>query len=165
MPAGAVWFAQACCSAGGAGESHYEGLLEPESVPAVITELIASLGPVVSPAVLRMLGRPKPVRAIFGHVEPTFDWSLRDPESGQNFATELITGLSSNLHHGTPLGQILADYRNGIGVLNTKWANGRRDFRAGDDALLSQMTRWRLTAIDRQSLVLLGDPTVTLPRI
>ena len=108
MPAGAVWFAQACCSAGGAGESHYEGLLEPESVPAVITELIASLGPVVSPAVLRMLGRPKPVRAIFGHVEPTFDWSLRDPESGQNFATELITGLSSNLHHGTPLGQILS---------------------------------------------------------
>ena len=33
----------------------------------------------------------------------------------------------------------------------------------GDTSLLELMTRLRLTAVDRQSLVLLGDPTVTLP--
>ena len=34
---------------------------------------------------------------------------------------------------------------------------------ARDTSLLELMTRLRLTAVDRQSLVLLGDPTVTLP--
>ena len=163
MPPGSIWFAQACCSAGGAGESSYAGLVQPGTVVDTALSAVAALGPVVSPAALRLLGRKAPVRAVFGHVEPTFDWTLQDPTSGQTFTRDLVKALSSNLHFGAPAGYAFEDYRLGVGTINSKWATARQNFKAGDTELLDEMARLRLTAIDRQSMVLLGDPTVTLP--
>ena len=163
MPAGSIWFAQACCSAGGAGESNYTGLIQPGTIVDSALSAVAALGPVVSPAALRLLGRESPVRAILGHVEPTFDWTLRDPSSGQTFTADLVKALSSNLHFGAPAGYAFEDYRLGVGSINSKWAKARQAFTASNTELLDEMARLRLTAIDRQSLVLLGDPTVTLP--
>lgn len=163
MPSGAIWFAQACCSAGGAGASSYSGLIAPGTVVDTALSAVAALGPMVSPAALRLLGRKSPVRGVFGHVEPTFDWTLQDPSSGQTFTADLVKALSSNLHFGWPAGYAFEDYRLGVGTINSKWARARTDFKAGDRELLDEMARLRLTALDRQSMVLLGDPTVTLP--
>lgn len=164
MPAGSVWFCQACCSAGSAADSSYSQLLEPGSTARLVVDAVAALGSTVAPAPLALLKRPHPVRAVFGHVEPTFDWTLKDGATHQRLANDLVTGLSTNLHHGQPLGLVLASYRNGIGVLTTRWLETYTKFNQDHDpALLSAMTRLRLTAWDRQSLVLLGDPTVRIP--
>jgi hypothetical protein len=166
MPAGCVWFAQACCSAGSSGLSSYSGLLEPDTTAYAAVTAVESLGSTVAPAPLALLKRAHPVRAVFGHVEPTFDWTLKDEETGQKLGGHLIEGLSSNLHHGQPLGLAFADYRAGVGVLTTRWGElaGRLN-RDHDTSVLPDMTRLRLTAWDRQSLVLLGDPTVRIPAL
>ena len=163
MPAGAVWFAQACCSAGGAGQTTYEGLLRPGTAAHAVVSEVAALGPVVAPAALRLLGRPDPVRAVVGHVEPTFSWTLKADVTGQLLGGTLVTALTSNLHHGQPVGYAFDHYRRGVGQLYAEWATGRVRLEQGDTSGLEALTRVRLTAVDRQSLVLLGDPTVTLP--
>jgi hypothetical protein len=163
IPAGAVWFAQACCSAGSTGQSSYRGLLKEGSTAWSVVEAVAANGSVVAPAPLALLARKKPVRAVLGHVEPTFDWTLRDDQTGQKLGGSIVAALSSNLHHGMPLGLAFQEYREGIGVITTQWAKLAEQLNANDTAVLPRMTRLRLTAWDRQSLVLLGDPTVTLP--
>ena len=162
FPAGSVWFAQACCSAGGAGDSTYEGLLKPKTLAHTVVSEVAALGPTVAPGALRLLGRPNPVRAVLGHVEPTFSWTLRADGTGQLLGGTLVTALTSNLHHGQPVGYAFDHYRRGVGQLYSQWAGDRVRLEKGDASVLETLTRVRLTAVDRQSLVLLGDPTVTL---
>lgn len=163
VPAGAIWYAQACCSAGSDGQSQYEGLLDPGSTPSAVVTAIAGAGPTVSPAPLGLLGRTDPVRAVVAHVEPTFDWTLRTPH-GQGLGHDVVAALTSNLFaDGQPLGMALAGYREAVGVLNTDWTRLRTQLDNGDTEVLDSMTWLRLTALDRQALVLLGDPTVTLP--
>jgi hypothetical protein len=168
MPHGAIWYAQACCSAGGDSISHYEEVLTPGTdAYAAVTE-VAKLGASVAPAVTRLLGRPNPTRAILGHVEPTFDWTLRVPETGQTLGGHIVSALSDNLiGDHQPVGFAFSDYRAGVGELNTQWISVLDQLRSADTrqqltALRNTLTRLRLTAIDRQSLVLLGDPTVTI---
>ncbi len=169
MPSGTIWYAQACCSAGGDSVSNYEGLLTPGSVASTTLEHVAGLGATVAPAVTAMLGRSKPVRAVLGHVEPTFDWTLRVAETGQGLGTHIVSALSDNLiGERQPLGFAFADYRAGVGELHTQWVSTQKQLpRAADvtqrDRIRDTLTRLRLTAIDRQSLVLLGDPTVAYP--
>lgn len=162
MPAGAVWYAQACCSAGSDGVSHYAGLLAPGTVVHATLEAVARLGPTVSPAALRLLSRERPVRAVLGHVEPTFDWTLRVPRTGQRLGADIVTALTSNAYAGEPLSHALRDYRAGVGELHTQWADRRMALEGGDPRVREELTWLRLTALDRQSLVLLGDPTVTI---
>jgi len=164
MPAGSVWFAQACCSAGSSAESSYIGLLAEGSTARSAVDAVAAIGSTVAPAASALLKRERPVRAVIGHVEPTFDWTLKDEETKQKFGGDIIAALSSNLHHGQPLGLAFAAYREGIGVLTTRWVKlAVRLNRDHDKSVLPTMTRLRLTAWDRQSLVLLGDPTVRIP--
>lgn len=166
MPGGAVWFAQACCSAGSSAESRFSDLLAAGTTARAVVDAVTSLGSAVAPAPLALLSRERPVRAVFGHVEPTFDWTLRDPETGQRFGGDLVGALSSNLHHGQPIGLILSEYRAAVGVLTNRWVKLSVQLnRDHDNSVLPTMTRLRLTAWDRQSLVLLGDPTVHLPAI
>lgn len=162
MPAGAIWHAQACCSAGSEGDSKYHDLLEPGDVLAII-DRVAALGPSVAPAATALLGRPAPVRAVIGHVEPTFDWTLRDEHTGQGLGGHLVAALSTNLFAGQPVGLAFEAYRSGVGVLNSQWHHLRDLLNEGQTWVRPALTRLRLTSIDRQSLVLLGDPTVTLP--
>ncbi len=163
MPAGSVWFAQACCSAGSDATSHYDGLVKEGTVVADTLTGIAALGARVAPAPLRLLGRPNPVRAVLGHVEPTFDWTLRVLATGQQLGSDIVTGLTSNAFNGQPMGYAFSEYRAGVGVLHTRWADRRAALDDGDASVRPELTWLRLTALDRQALVLLGDPTVTLP--
>ncbi|MCX4529211.1 hypothetical protein OG982_26555 [Streptomyces sp. NBC_01551] len=164
LPGGCIWFAQACCSAGGAGASLYTALLEPQWPAAATVEAVAQCGPVVAPAALEVLGRKNPVRAVLGHVEPTFSWTLQVKSTGQILGGRIVNALSSKLYDGVPLAHAFADYRADVGQLYYKWFTLQA--RLNDDAdtrVLDEMRRIRLAALDRQSLVLLGDPTVSLP--
>jgi hypothetical protein len=164
MPPGAVWYAQACCSAGSAGPSSYVGLLPPGSAAATVTGEVAALGSTVAPAPMRLLGREKPIRGFLGHVEPTFDWTLRVAGTGQGLGHRVVEALSTNLYGGAqPLGYAFADYRAEVGVLHAQWAEARQTVADGDITTRPEATRLRVAALDRQSLVLLGDPTVGLP--
>ena len=104
-----------------------------------------------------------------GHVEPTFDWTLRVAETGQGLGTHIVSALSDNLiGERQPLGFAFADYRAGVGELHTQWVSTQKQLpKAADvtqrDRVRDTLTRLRLSAIDRQSLVLLGDPTVAYP--
>jgi hypothetical protein len=165
IPGGAVWYAQACCSAGGDDQSHYRGLLQEGTTAFGVVSAVAALGRSVAPAALRLLGRKRPIRAVYGHVEPTFNWTLRIPETGQGLGHHIVAALSSNLYHQQPLGLTFADYRAGVGELHTQWASLHQRLADGDTSVRETLTRLRLTALDRQSLVLLGDPTVTMPAL
>jgi AcrR family transcriptional regulator len=44
---------------------------------------IAALGNRVAPLPTALLGAKKPARAFVGHVEPTFDWTLQNPDTNQ----------------------------------------------------------------------------------
>ncbi|MEY9842678.1 hypothetical protein [Streptacidiphilus sp. EB103A] len=162
MPGGAVWYAQACCSAGADATSHYTGLLRPGTTAFSVTSAVAALGSMVAPAAMCMLGRTNPVRAVFGHVEPTFNWTLRVQETGQGLGQRIVSALSSHLFSGQPLGYTFAEYRADVGTLHTQWTDCYNRLANGDTSVEETMTRLRLTALDRQSLVLLGDPTVAL---
>jgi hypothetical protein len=163
MPYGSVWFTQACSSAGGDSPSHYAGLLQKGTTAFGVVSAVAALGRSVAPAPLRLLGRERPVRAVYGHVEPTFDWTLRVAETEQGLGHHIADALSSNLYYQQPLGLTFADYRAGVGELHNQWDVLHQDLVNGDTSVREALTRLRLTALDRQSLVLLGDPTVTMP--
>jgi hypothetical protein len=163
VPSGAVWHAQACCSAGSEGPSKYVGLLGEGTTALGVVTSVAELGSRVAPAVTRLLGRPNPVRAVVGHVEPTFDWTLRVAETHQGLGGEIVAALSTNLFASQPIGHAFSDYRSGVGELHTRWVTAAEKRAAGDQSQRPRLTRLRLSALDRQSMVLLGDPTVTLP--
>ncbi|MFC9585802.1 hypothetical protein ACFVJ8_23650 [Streptomyces yangpuensis] len=164
LPGGCIWFAQACCSAGGAGASLYTALLEPRWPAAATVEAVAQCGPVVAPAALEVLGRENPVRAVLGHVEPTFSWTLQVGSTGQVLGGRIVKALSSRLYEGVPLALAFADYRADVGQLYYDWFTLQTQLNDdADDGVLNEMRRIRLAALDRQSLVLLGDPTVSLP--
>ncbi|WP_030208997.1 hypothetical protein [Streptomyces sp. NRRL S-87] len=165
LPSGCVWFAQACCSAGGAGRSLYKTLLDPDGSAFGTVAAVAGLGPVVAPAALAALGRERPVRAVVGHVEPTFSWTLTVAETGQRLGERIVSALTQQLYSGVPLAQAFAEYRADIGQLHTDWHALSDRLAGGDRSVREEMTRIRLSAVDRQSLVLLGDPTVTLPAL
>ncbi|MFG2974380.1 hypothetical protein ACGFYY_15475 [Streptomyces sp. NPDC048331] len=163
MPPGCIWYAQACCSAGAGGDSLYTGLLPEGSRALGTVTAVAALGTMVAPAALELLGRPHPVRAVLGHVEPTFSWTLQVDETGQKLGERIAAALSSHLYDGEPLGLALSEYRADVGELNTQLDELRTRLATGHKEVLPAMTRLRLSALDRQSLVLLGDPTVTFP--
>ncbi|MGW3291078.1 hypothetical protein ACWDR3_41235 [Streptomyces sp. NPDC001002] len=166
LPGGCICFAQACCSAGGAGASLYATLLEPQWPAAATVEAVAPCGPVVAPAALRVLGRENPVRAVLGHVEPTFSWTLEVGSTGQFLGRRIVTALSSRLYGGVPLAHAFADYRADVGQLYYDWFALQAQLNDdADGSVLDEMRRIRLAALDRQSLVLLGDPTVSLPAL
>lgn len=162
VPPGAIWYSQACCSAGSDATTNYAGLI-PEGAVLSTLEAVANLGATVAPAALQLLGRTKPVRAVLGHVEPTFDWTLSVAATGQALGGHIVTALSTNLYNGQPAGYAFDEYRSGVGELHTQWANTHDLLVDGDTSVRDELTRLRVSAIDRQSLVLLGDPTVTLP--
>jgi len=164
MPPACIWYAQACCSAGSEAPTKYGGLLGAGTPALTIVSAVAGLGSTVAPAAVRLLGREHPVRAVLGHVEPTFDWTLRVAETGQGLGGTLVTALATNLlGAGQPVGLAFSEYRLGVGDLHAEWLAAFDALNGGALSQRSRLTRLRLSAFDRQSLVLLGDPTVALP--
>ncbi len=76
-----------------------------------------------------------------------------------------MKALSAKLFGGEPIGLALDQYRRQVGQLNTEYFSVRSDLAAGDRTVLKELTRLRLVSLDRQALVVLGDPTVALPSV
>ena len=114
----------------------------------------------------RLLGGPSPVRAFVGHVEPTFNWTLRDPDTGQLLTSSLRSALYGGLYkeHGEPVGQALHRHFSPIGGYWSQWNQSRLRVNRGEDDAYRVARHARLAALDRQSVVILGDPTVTVPQ-
>ncbi|MBL1079825.1 hypothetical protein JK358_36025 [Nocardia sp. 2] len=163
QPAGAVWYSQACCSAGSNDGTSYTGLLQSNSTAFKVVDAVGKLGAAVAPLPTRLLGAQKPLRAFIGHVEPTFDWTLIEPTNGQPLTMPLVNSMYPNLFLRQRIGQALDSHYRGVGELYARYAKARREVDAFTPGAGDRATYALLTAIDRQSLVILGDPTVTIP--
>ncbi|USQ82065.1 hypothetical protein NF556_10625 [Ornithinimicrobium faecis] len=163
QPDGAVWFAQACCSAGADQPSVYEGLFAAGgSVGRVLTE-VARLGPRTAPTPRALLGAPKPLRAFIGQVEPTFNWTMEFPATRQDLTASLRRSVYEGICGGRPVGLAMDGYYAPIGSLLVNHGRQLQDFDSGASAALDLATYSKATAYDRASTVLLGDPTVAIP--
>jgi hypothetical protein len=167
QPDGAIWFAQACCSAGSDSPTAYSGLFEAGSLLDSTLTGIARLGAMVSPLPRALLGASKPLRAFVGHVEPTFDWTLSFPPNRQVLTNDLTRSLYTRLCSGQPVGLAMTGYYPAIGSLlqNYLQAKQKYDMQVGAAAkpALDMLVYSRVTAHDRASTVILGDPTVAIP--
>lgn len=169
QPNGAVWYSHACCAAGSDVHSQYEGLFEPTSDVMRTLEGVASIcGARIAPLPQRLLGHAKPLAAFIGHVEPTFNWSLRDPRTGQPLAHPVRQALYDCLFAaggGRPVGWALSRVFDDAATLLALWAQAVRNFNKGLPGALDSALVNQLTALDRQHTVLLGCPTATLPQL
>lgn len=162
QPDGAVWYAHACCGAGSDSPSTFAGLFEKESsLDRMITE-VAGLGSLVAPLPTALLGATRPLRAFIGHVEPTYDWTLRDQGSQHALTADLVTALYDHLLLGRPVGWAMKAFHLRAGAEAAALDDARSAVLTGQaepDAALAP----RLRFLDRRSLVVLGDPAVALP--
>lgn len=162
-PDGAVWFAQACCSAGADQPSAYEGLFaESGTVGRVLTE-VARLGAQSAPTPRALLGAAKPLRAFIGQVEPTFNWTMSFPPNQADLTASLRRTVYEGICGGKPVGMALAAYYDVIGSLLVNHGRALKSFNVGSTTALDLAAYSKATAYDRASTVLLGDPTVAIP--
>lgn len=164
QPDGAIWYSHACCSAGSDAETRYKGLVPKDSTVEQVLLGVAGLGARVAPLPTRLLGAEKPLRAFVGHVEPTFDWTLR-AETRQILTTNIRQALYDHLYQAQPetLGMAFRECYLSVGQLLAQRDEAERQFNKGKPGADAAALRCRLTAYDRQSLVILGDPTAALP--
>jgi hypothetical protein len=166
QPDGAIWYAHACCSAGTDKPSAYSALLEPESGLPELLDALAGIGPAVAPLPTALLGAPKPLRAFIGHVEPTFDWTIRLPWTRQHLTDSTRTALYDGLCSGEPVGYALHRVWRHIGELEKALREATRLVNRGRATASRGLTAalyCQLAAQDRGGLVVLGDPVVALP--
>jgi hypothetical protein len=163
QPSGAVWYAQACCSAGGDTGTSYSGLLAEDSLAYQVVHAVGQLGAAVAPLPTRLLSAEKPLRAFIGHVEPTFDWTLMNTDTGQFLTGPLVEFCYPNLYRREPVGLALSEHYEGVGQLYGNLAAAREGVNGRVPGARDDATYYKLTAIDRQSLVILGDPTAVIP--
>ncbi len=161
-PAGAVWYAHACCSAGCDARSRFEGLFDSGSDIARTLAAVAGLGALVAPLPKALLGAQEPLRAFVGHVEPTFDWTLRQPLSGQYITAPIQAALYDGLYNRQPVGNAFRDWYERIGPLLYERDAALNDFNKGENSQ-NRLLYCLLTARDVGASVILGDPTVLLP--
>jgi hypothetical protein len=168
-PSGAIWYAHACCSAGSDSQSRYKGLLPDDGgVGRMLNGVAVAAGAMLAPLPQRLLGASQPLRAFIGHVEPTFDWTLRDPINKQVLASVLVDAFYKQLYQQdkrTPIGFALKEVYRQAGNFYAAWQTAVEQI----DRNVAGMRDWalyrQLVAMDRQTLVILGDPTVALPRL
>lgn len=160
-PGGAIWYAHACCSAGCEGVNRFDGLVEPGGKVDRVLRVLASLGDSVAPLPRALLGAKSPLRAFLGHVQPTFDWTLCEPQTRQMLTTDIQRALADRLYRHEPLGLAFDRYHRDAVVLAHMHQTALEDFNDGTGDLDLALAL-RLTARDRQSMVILGDPTVVL---
>ncbi|NLG22626.1 MAG: hypothetical protein GX555_14490 [Actinomycetales bacterium] len=162
-PDGAVWFAQACCSAGADQPSAYDGLFAATGqVGRVLTE-VARLGAQTAPTPRALLGASRPLRAFIGQVEPTFNWTMEFPPTRQDLTSSLRRAVYEGICGGQPVGLALAPYYTAVGSLLINHGRQLEEFNKGTSGALDLATYSKATAYDRASTVLLGDPTVAIP--
>lgn len=167
QPDGAIWFAQACCSAGADNPSAYAGLFEPGTLLDETLTAIAKVGAMTSPLPRALLGAPKPLRAFIGHVEPTFDWTLSFPPNRQVLTSDLVRAIYTRLCNGQPAGMAMSTYYPAIAALLQDYVTARTNYRTAvgpaSKPALDILVYSRVTSHDRASTVILGDPTAAIP--
>ncbi len=161
-PRGCIWYGHACCSAGSAGLSLYADLLKEGSQAAKITAAVAAAGSNIAPLPLALLSATEPARAFVGHVEPTFDWTLRLPHNGQKMTYHLIRALYESLFQpNQTIGHAFREVHRAGLELHAEFNAAIDKTKAGDDQTEHALAS-ALMARDWESIVILGDPTVTL---
>ena len=163
-PNGAIWYAHACCSAGADSPSMFTQMADGESSLGRMLDAVAQAGPCTAPLPRALLGAPSPIGAFIGHVEPTFDWTLLEPEHGQRTTNSLILEPLFNALHSekrTPVGMALDGYYDAVAGLLLDHIDAIKDVKDRSD--VERARRAKLLAMDRLAMVLLGDPTVCLP--
>jgi len=160
---GAIWYAHACCSAGCDSTSRFSGIVDSDTSLGRTLTALEHAGASTAPLPRALLGGRNPLGAFIGHVEPTFDWTLRDPTNGQVTTHHIVNALYSQLHLESrpPVGYAMRVYFSAIAGLLL-------DYFTASDALhlpngRERTLRAKLLAFDRMSMVVLGDPTVRLP--
>lgn len=163
-PAGAIWYAHACCSAGADARSSFSGIFDPASTLATTLDAIASAGACQAPLPRALLGAAQPARAFIGHVEPTFDWTLRDPVTGQSTTQSLIESFYDGLHArgGMPVGLALHAHFDAVAGLLLDHGDALQAVNDLVPGAQERARRAKLMAMDRLAMVILGDPTVRL---
>jgi hypothetical protein len=164
QPDGTVWYAHACCSAGCSAQTLFDGLTQDGSEVDQILKGVAKLGSRVSPLPTALLGASKPLRAFIGHVEPTFDWTLRNPDTNQSLTGSMQLALYSELYQPSPVGSAFRRWYERLGSLYTAYDRDQAEFSRGGNTRAA-MLKDLLAARDVQSTVILGDPTATLPSL
>jgi hypothetical protein len=166
QPSGAIWYAHACCSAGSDQVSRYKGLLPGNgTIGTLLNKIAAAAGATVAPVPRALLGAEKPLRAFVGHVEPTFDWTLRDPANKQVLTHVLCTALYDKLYQDykrNPIGWALQKVYQEAGAFYGAWQEAIAGINNNQPAMRDFALYRQLVAMDRQTLVILGDPTVSL---
>jgi hypothetical protein len=162
-PHGAIWYSHACCSAGSDARTAYNGLVSEGGSVDQLLKGVAGLGSTVAPMPQALLGGEKPIRAFVGHVEPTFDWSLKAPWAAKPMTNSIQDALYQRLFRREPLGMALDSFRQVSHSLAASYEQAREQYEDGNDSLHPQALACRLMACDWRSVVILGDPTVRLP--
>ena len=162
QPDGAIWYAHACCSAGSAIRTLFEGLCQEGSEVDRVLKGVAKNGDRVAPLPTALLGAKKPGRAFIGHVEPTFDWTLRNPDTRQTLTDSIQQALYGELYQPSPVGHAFRRCYDRLSSLYSSYDAASVEFGRGG-ATRDAMLRDLLCARDVQSMVILGDPTVAFP--
>jgi hypothetical protein len=165
QPDGAIWYAHACCSAGAGSAGAFAGLVQDGSPVDRVLRGVAAIGPLVAPLPTALLGAASPARAFVGHVQPTFDWTLASPFTGQPLTDSIVSAVYGGLCAGRPAGLAFEGLFSHIGELASAHERAVEEFgqltRRSDSVTAAVYTK--LAWLDRQSTVILGDPTVHLP--
>lgn len=164
QPDGAIWYAQACCSAGTKSPSSYADLFAATDPVGEVLRGVAGLGSLTAPLPRALLGAAKPLRAFIGRVEPTFNWTLQFPPSKQALGDDLVSALYQGLCSGAPVGLAFERFYDPIGALLLLVEEEKKRFAAGDFENPASLALYlKVCALDRAGLVILGDPTAALP--
>jgi hypothetical protein len=167
QPDGAIWFAQACCSAGSDSPTAYASLFQPGSLLEQTLTGIAKVGAMTAPLARALLGTAKPLRAFIGHVEPTFNWTLSFPLNRQVLTDDIKSSIYRGLGLGKPVGLAMSGYYPAIASKLQQYLKAKEEYdsRVGPAAKrpLDMLVYSRVTAHDRASTVILGDPTAAIP--
>jgi hypothetical protein len=169
QPDGAVWYAHACCSAGCSEQTQFDeqfsALIPPGSDVDQILKGVAGLGSLTAPLPKALLGAKKPLRAFIGHVEPTFDLSLRDVGTGQHLTGLLRTALYREIYTRKPVGLAFSHWLSSGGVFSEPYTKALADFNKNLPDARKVLLAYQLLSRDRANTVILGDPTATLPKL
>ena len=165
IPGGAIWYAHACCSAGSDAKSQCAELFPSgHTIGDTLRAVSANAGGCVAPLASRLLRSRETFASVHRACGATFDWMLRDPNTKQAVGDVLADALYCRLYlRGTPVGLALSAVYSQSGSFLTLWKQAIDAVNKDAPGAAELARYWQVAALDRQSMVILGDPTVTLP--
>lgn len=165
QPDGAVWYAHACCSAGTRATSNFLDYVSPGSDVERILRGLQACGEMSAPLPRALLGATRPLRGFVGHVEPTFDYSVEHPRTGQWLTQPLLRAFYEGLFAGEPIGHALDGCRRTAASLLNAQRTAERSLAAAGKDRRSEFLALNLMAGDWNAFVLLGDPACAIPKL